>query len=356
MALLFFFTMKIGILGLPQSGKTSVLCAASGRSEVGHDGGKSAHRAVVKVPDARLPVLAKLVSTTKIVYAEVEFLDAGGFSGAKEGAALPVTAELRQMDTLLVVVDAFSGMRNPEQDAKAVLDELILNDLAQVEGKVDKLVKLVHMGAKERARELEVLQKCHIALEAERPLVEIGLTPDEEREIRGYTFLSLKPALIVCNISEDEARNAAQWEKKFAPFVSTGKREVAALCAKVEMDLAGISVDDRVEFMRDLGITCPAVDLVIQKAYTLLGLISYFTAGEKEARAWTIHRGSNAQQAAGAIHSDIERGFIRAEVVRYDDYVALQTMPEIKKAGKLRLEGKEYIVHEGDVMLFRFNV
>lgn len=350
--------MKIGIVGLPQSGKSTVFAAAAGIDPLASHG-KGSHRAVVPVPDDRLEVLAKLVSTPKIVHAEVEFLDTAGFSGQGKSASanVKITEELKLMDALLFALDSFSGTHDPEVDLKNLVDEMILNDLAMIENNVEKLRRTVTSGgAQDRARELEVLLRCQESLENERPLVELDLSENDLKEIRGYTFLSLKPLLVVINIDENRISEASAIEAKFADWHTPGRREVAVICAKVEMEIAQMEPDDRKEFLADLGIANPAVDVVIQKAYHLLGLIPFFTAGEKEARAWTIRKGANAQKAAGVIHSDIERGFIRAEVIGYDDYVACETTVEAKKQGKLRLEGKEYIVQNGDVINFRFNV
>jgi ribosome-binding ATPase len=350
--------MKIGIIGLPQSGKSAVFAAACGKSETPASATRL-QRAIIQVPDERLNVLSDLAESKRIVNAEIELLDAGGFSGSVKGAGVDskALAELKQMDALLLTVDSFSGTREADSDIQNAIDEMILNDLAQIESQVPKLEKVVKMGgAAERAEELKVLKKCLVTLEEERPLIELSLNDAELKEIRGYTFLSIKPLLIVINIAEDKLTDTATIESTFDSRVTPHRCEVAVICGKIEMELAEMEADERAEFLQDLGILHPAVDVVIQKAYTLLGLIPYFTAGEMESRAWTIRRGCIAQKAAGVIHTDIERGFIRAEVIAYDDYVSCKTPAEAKKQGKMRLEGKEYVVQDGDVINYRFNV
>ncbi|HSH00638.1 MAG TPA: DUF933 domain-containing protein [candidate division Zixibacteria bacterium] len=343
--------MKIALIGLPQSGKTVTFNALCGGA-TGASHGKGAHVATIRVPDERLDKLTVLAQAAKTVYAEVEFQDGCGFPA--QGKAIE---ELRAAETLALVVDAFSGTRDPAVDVQAVVDEMIISDLAQIEHNVSKLAKAVQSGgSRDRGRELEILTRCQAQLEAEKPLIELGLDESELKEIRGYTFLSLKPLLIIINLDEERVDRAAEVEREFAVWSQPGQREVAALCAKVEMEIAEMEPEDRALFLADLGIQRPAVEVVIQKAYSLLGLIPFFTAGEMEARAWTIRKGAVAQKAAGVIHSDIERGFIRAEVISYDDYVATGGPVEAKKQGKLRLEGKEYIVADGDVINFRFNV
>lgn len=350
--------MKLGIIGKPQSGKTTVFNAAAGMQEAVGDYSQAIHRAVIKVPDPRLAELASLVRPKKITPAEIEFLDAPGLSGkGKEGGAVEFSAELRQMDAYMVVVDAFSADATPEADIRNLLDEMILLDQAMLETAIEKKSKKAKLtGDSAEARELELLRRLMQMLEKEQPLIEGAISDDELKSIRGYQFLTLKPLLITLNIAESEAVHTEAIRARFTSWVSPGKRELAVVCGKIEMELVALDAQERAAFMQELGITAPAVEQVIQKSYDLLGLISFLTAGEPEVRAWTIRKGTTAQKAAGTIHSDIERGFIRAEVVAYSDYVSLKTAAAIKAAGKSRLEGKEYLVADGDVVLFRFNV
>ncbi|HVP06911.1 MAG TPA: DUF933 domain-containing protein, partial [Candidatus Acidoferrum sp.] len=209
---------------------------------------------------------------------------------------------------------------------------------------------------KSEERELDLLKRCLKHVEAEKPLLEFPFTEEEHKQTRGYMFLSQKPLLIVLNIAENDLPKANEVADRYQKYVTPGQRDIAVMCGKIEAELMALDGEERKQFLAELGISHPAMEQVIQKSYELLGLISFLTAGEPEVRAWTIHKGTNAQQAAGVIHSDIERGFIRAEVIKFDDYAQHKTHAAIKAAGKLRLEGKEYIVQDGDVVLFRFNV
>lgn len=350
--------MKLGIIGKPQSGKTTLFNAASEHQEAVGDFSQAIHRAVIKVPDHRLGQLADIVSPKKITQAEIEFLDAPGFSGkGKQSSGIEISSDLRLMDAFVLVVDTYSSESSPVRDIQSIIDEMILVDQAMVESNLDKRERKIKVtGDKSELGHLELLRRCLTFLESEKPLIEMDFSPEESKEIRGYQFVSQKPLLIVLNISEDNILTANEIPDDCKPFESPGKRELAVVCGKVEMELVALEAADRMEFMTDLGIKVPAVEQVIRKSYSLLGLISFLTAGEPEVRAWTINRGTSAQKAAGVIHSDIERGFIRAEVVAFDDYIELRTPAAMKAAGKARLEGKEYVIKDGDVILFRFNV
>jgi GTP-binding protein YchF len=350
--------MKLGIVGKPQSGKTTVFNAACGMHEaVGHYD-QAIHRAVIKVPDNRLEELSKIFNPKKTTHAEIEILDAPGLSGkGKESGGIEISQELKQMDALMAVIDDFSPDARPEKDLQDLFDEMILHDHAIVESNIHKNEKKQQLtGDKVLGATLAVLKKCLPVLEKEQPLIDLSLDENESKLIRNFTFMSLKPMLIVINISEDKLKESDKIYSQFSKFFKPNKREVAVVCGSVEMELVGISGEDKKAFLDELGITTPAVELVIQKSYNLLGLQSFFTCGEPEVRAWTIKKGTNAHKAAGAIHSDIERGFIRAEVVKYEDQIAFQTHAALKAHGKQRLEGKEYIVQDGDIILFRFNV
>lgn len=350
--------MRLGIIGKPQSGKTTLFNAAAGAQEQVGDFSQAVHRAVIKVPDSRLAELAAIVNPRKVTPAEIEFLDAPGLTGdAAEARQLEIHPDLRKMDAFLIVVDGFSGSANPERDIRQLTEEMILVDQAMIEGSIERKERKAKLaGDKTEEREIALMRRCLEHLESEQPLYDLELTDDEEKLLRGYMFLSQKPALIVINIAEDKLAAREDVEKQLAPFTAPGKREVTVVCGQIEAELVALDPDARGQFLTDLGIERPAMEMVIRKSYALLGLISFLTAGEPEVRAWTIKRGTTAQKAAGVIHSDIERGFIRAEVTKYDDYIALKTSAALKAAGKLRLEGKEYRVEDGDVILFRFNV
>jgi GTP-binding protein YchF len=350
--------MKLGIIGKPQSGKTTVFNAASGKLEAVGDFSKTAHRSIIKVPDERVNILAKMINPKKITFAEIEFLDAPGFSGkGKEATEVDINPELRLMDALIVVLDAFTPDSNPKTELNDLMDEMILADQVMIENNIEKRDRKIKLtGDKVGKMEVDFLRKCQSHLEEEKLLIDLEMSDQEEKSVRGYMFLTQKPLLVVLNIAEDNIKNSAELLKQFDDFISPGKREVTSLCGNIEMELISLDESDRKMFMTELGIEKPAVDEVIQKSYSLIGLISYLTAAEPEVRAWTIRKGMTAQKAAGVIHTDIERGFIRAEVISYDDYLEYKTPSAIKAAGKMRLEGKEYIVKDGDVILFRFNV
>jgi GTP-binding protein YchF len=350
--------MKLGIIGKPQSGKTTLFNAAADAQEAVGDFSQAVHRAVIKVPDDRLLKLAEIVSPKKITFAEIEFLDAPGFSGeGKKSSGLEIHPDIRKMDAFMLVIDAFSGEAKPEADIRSLIDEMILMDQAMIESSIEKRARKTKLtGDKSEERELDLMKRCLAFLEQEKPLLEMPLHDDEARSLRGYQFLSQKPLLIVLNIGENDLGRTSAIADKYSSLKEPGKREVVVVCGKIEAELVGLEADERKVFLEDLGIERPAMEQVIQRSYGLLGLISFLTAGEPEVRAWTIHKGTNAQHAAGVIHSDIERGFIRAEVTKYDDYIQFKTHAALKAAGKQRLEGKEYTIEDGDVILFRFNV
>jgi GTP-binding protein YchF len=234
---------------------------------------------------------------------------------------------------------------------------MILLDQAVIENNLEKRERKIKLtGDKSGVKEMDLLRRCLVLLEDERPLIELDLNKEDEKKLRGYQFLTRKPRLIVLNIDENSIGERKALLDRYAHFVTPGIQELAVICAKIEMELVTLDEQERVEFMKDLGIDTPAVQKVIRKAYGLLGLISFLTLGPTEVRAWPVERGTIVTRAAGTIHTDMERGFIRAEVVRYDDYVEYQSPAALKAAGKMRLEGKEYVVDDGDIILFRFNV
>lgn len=350
--------MRLGIIGLPQSGKTSLFNAASGMAAEVGDFSQKEHRAIIKVPDHRLDNLTTIVTTRKKTHAEIEFLDAAAFTGkGKQAGDISIPAELRLMDAFILVMDAFSGERDPERDLQTITEEMILADMAVVENNVEKIARLIKVtGKRERARELELLEKCREILNEEKMVGELELGEEDWKTLRGYAFLTQKPQLLVFNISEEKLPDFGKLYSYYSKYKAEGRRDIAVVCARIEMELAALSADDRRAFLDDLGIEKPVIDKVIQRSYTLLGLISFFTIGEPECRAWTIKKGSAAPKAAGTIHTDFERGFIKAEVATYDDYMVYKTLPALKAAAKLHIEGKDYIVQDGDVILFRFNI
>ncbi len=359
--------MKIAIIGLANSGKTTVFNALTrGTAETAaySSGQMEPNLATVKVPDERLAVLAQMFKPRKVTYADVQYVDVAGIGGGKPAGGLPpaLLNYLASADALLHVVRAFEdpgvphpeGTVDPRRDIQTVDLELTFSDLAIIEKRLNRLnAEIPKMATKEkelRTVERDLLMRLKEHLEADLPIRSLDLNEDEERLIRGYQFLTAKPMLIVLNIGEEHLQAPPMVEYPYP------RSAVAPVCGKIEAELAQLDDADAQSFMEDLGITRPARDLVIQRSYELLGLVSFLTAGPDEVRAWTIRRQTPAVEAAGVIHSDIQRGFIRAEVVAYDDLVKAGSMSEAKKHGAVRMEGKTYIVQDGDVCHFLFNV
>jgi hypothetical protein len=355
--------MKLGILGLPQSGKTTIFNALTrGNQPVGPrgvtGGGRfEVHTAVVAVPDPRVDKLSAMFKPRKTIYAQVIYADIAGLEaeGAKSGFSGPLLNQLATMDGFLQVVRAFenptvphlSGSIDPARDLAALNGELLLNDLIAVERKLERLNDDVRKGnVKDKglhAQELAVFTKLHEVLAADRPLREVELSLAEEKQIASYQLLTRKPTLIVFNIGEDQP-----------PALPDALHSVA-LQGKLEMEIAQLPPDEAQMFLQEYDIEEPSLNRMIKLSYDLLGLQSFFTVGEDEVRAWTVRRGATAPEAAGEIHTDLQKGFIRAEVFSYDDIAAAGSIPEVKARGKLRLEGKEYVVQDGDILNIRFS-
>lgn len=353
--------VKIGIVGLSQVGKTtlfSILTRAHGTA-LG-SGKPEAHVGVVRVPDPRLDRLSEMYQPKKTVHATVEYVDTPGsvIEIARTGAQM---ASLREMDALAHVVRAFDDLSasaavDPRRDVESVELELILSDLAVVEKRLERLEKdLKKQKSPALEKEHHVLLNLKAALEKQIPLREVSASAEDERITRGFTFLSSKPMLYVLNLGEKDVARAEAAEKIAA---TAGLREraqtrVAAVCGKVESELAELSDSDAREFMSSYGLKESAIERLIRSSYYLLGLISFFTVGEDECRAWTIRSGTTAVGAAGEIHSDLEKGFIRAEVVKYEDLMAAGSLAEARNQGHLKLEGKDYVVHDGEIVHIR---
>jgi GTP-binding protein YchF len=344
--------MKIGLVGMPGSGKSTVFGALTGiQVETGYAarGGK-ANIGVVKVPDPRIDALAALYRPKKVVYAEATFTDLGGGEGGLDRAALNA---MRNVDALCQVLRAFDdGSGDPSNPLGELVDlatETVLADLEIVEQRVARLAK-----DRSNPTELDLLRRIQAHLEDERPIRAVELRPEERKQLSPYSFLTLKPLLLVLNTSEEAIADPAPEDVA----AEAGRRGLGliVLSAKVEMDIAQMSAGEQKEFLEALGLEESARDRFVREAYGLLGLISMLTAGEDECRAWPVPQGSPAPQAAGKIHSDIERGFIRAEVVPWQDLVELGSEAKCREAAKLRVEGKAYQIQDGDVVNFRFNV
>jgi len=357
--------MKIGLIGLKQSGKTTIFNALTGQeAETGFGANKlQVNMGNVKVPDERLDTLTEIFNPKRKVNATVEYVDVAGVEG--DGAIDPALVnQIKVTDALLVVVRAFTddgvfhpfNSVDPMRDLQNLMEEFIISDQVIVENRIKRIEKQVQVSKNpQEKKEFETLLKIREALENLTPLREVGFDHLELKQIRGFQFLTLKPVLVVFNT--DEGDDGKGYLDKFREVYGSKEGvKAVAISGKIEEEISRLDDEDKEMFMEEYGIKTLARDLIIRESYSLLGLISFFTVGEDECRAWTIKEGTNAQKAAGAIHSDIERGFIRAEVVHYDDFVKEKSLAKCKEKGVLRLEGKDYIVKDGDIINFRFNV
>jgi ribosome-binding ATPase len=352
--------MQTGIIGLPQVGKTTLFRILT-KAHVDAKSGQTAHVGIAKVPEARLGELAKLYDPKKITYATVQYVDLAGVQKERMRESL---ASLRDVDAIAHVIRVFDdstvphseGSIDPLRDVTNLDLELILSDHEQISKRLERVDKDLKK-KKDPLLELEknVLEKCKAHLEAERPLRELPLTPEERKPIGGFLFLSQRPMLYVLNLGDDEAAemDKAVEKHKLSALQGRPNTAVVAVCGRLEAELAEMEEKEAAELLASYGLKEPGLNRLIRATYDLMGLISFFTAGEPEVRAWTIRKGATAVRAAGEIHSDIEKGFIRAEVVRCEDLLAAGSIPAAKEKAQVRLEGKEYIVQEGDVILFR---
>ncbi len=352
--------MRLGIIGLPQSGKTTLFNALTRATQPTGAAGKiEVHTAVVDVPDPRVDVLSGMFNPKKTIYAKVTYADIAGLDGSssKSGISGALLNQLTQMDGFIHVIRCFEddnvphpqGSVDPARDLGAMDSEFLLNDLIAVERKLERLAEERKKGAgRDRAtidREMALFERLQAVLNEETPLRDIEITPDDEKILSGFGFLSRKPVLVVLNLAEGQSAPEITYNHKHS--------QLAALQGKLEMDIAHLPQEDAEMFMAEYGIEEPSLNRMIRLSYDLLGLQSFFTVGPDEVRAWTVRRGATAPEAAGEIHTDLQKGFIRAEVVTYDDLVSLGGMSEARTKGRLRLEGKEYIVQEGEIVHIR---
>ena len=362
--------MKIGVVGLPNVGKSTLFNALT------NAGAQSANYpfctiepnvGIVDVADERLEVLGKMYNTKKITPASIEFVDIAGLvEGASRGEGLgnKFLSHIREVDAIVHVVRCFDNEKiinvnqtvDPARDIGIINLELILADLESVNKRLEKGEKLVRVGDKTTLREVELLRQIKTTLESEKPARLLNFNEEDQKIVNSFFLLSTKPVIYVANIDENEIGNEDnKYVESVKEIAKSENAGVVVLSAKIEEELASLEKEEQELFKEELGIKSSGLEKLVKEGYSLLGLMSYLTAGETEVRAWTIKVGTKAPQAAGKIHTDFEKGFIKAEVVSYDDLVLYGSLNGAKEKGKVRIEGKDYVVQDGDVMLFRFN-
>jgi hypothetical protein len=362
--------LSVGIVGLPNVGKSTIfnaLTAAGAQSANYPFCTIEPNVGIVPVVDARLDRLATLALSKQTVYTDLKVVDIAGLvRGASKGEGLgnQFLANIRETDAILHVVRCFDdpnvvhveGSVDPERDIEVIETELLLADMDAVGKKLDRVGRLARVGQKEYVVQAEALEKAKAAADKGTPLRAIEFSEAEFESLRELNLITLKPVLYVANVAESDLGQETPLLQKVRAIATEKKGEVVVICGELEAQISDLPPAERTDFLKEMGLDEPGLNALIRAAYKLLNLETFFTAGPKEARAWTIERGSKGPQAAGKIHSDFERGFIRAETIAYDDYITLGGEQAARAAGKMRSEGKDYVVQDGDVILFRFNV
>lgn len=360
--------MRIGIIGLPFVGKTTLfnLLTGAGVETGGYGSGKqSTNVKTARVPDERVDYLSEMFKPKKTVYAQIEFIDIPGLRrGEGRSASSQFLESVRKVDALVHVVRAFEnpevihseGDINPFRDLETIGMELLFADLDIIEKRIER-IKTSKKKQKNVEEELKVLVKCRDVLEEGKLISSLDLTDEEKEFLKTYSFLTEKPQILVINLDESQmSLKNYPGQSQIYDYTEKNQVPVIELCAQIEMEINSLPEEDRNEFMKEMGISEPGISRLARITYKHLGLISFFTAGEDEVKAWTIKKNTTAKKAAGKIHSDIEKGFIRAEVFHFDDLKAAGSVVGVKERGKFRLEGKDYIVKDGDIITFRFNI